>query len=808
MWIRRLALAAGVLVAAAAGLGLLAWLRLSASLPALDGSAALPGLSAPVRIERDALGVPRIRAASRADAARAMGFLHAQERFFQMDLQRRRAAGELAELVGGAALPLDRDVRVHRFRARAARVLAAASAADRALIEAYTEGVNAGLAALGAPPFEYQILGTPPARWRPEDSVLTVLAMYLVLQGELEGEEANRALLRDTLPEPLFRFLTPKSDGWDAPLVGTALEVPPIPGPEIFDLRGRRLPDLPPPPPGSELPPAGSNNWALAGAHSAGAGALVANDMHLGWSVPNIWYRASLEYPGPGGDLRRITGVTLPGEGFVVVGSNGDVAWGFTNSMGDWEDLVVLDPAPGDAAAYLTPDGAHRLERFSEVLHVRGGADETLEVEESIWGPVVRKDHRGRRLAARWVAHDPEAVNLRLGDLDGARNVDEALAIAARAGVPAQNFVCGDRAGRIAWTIIGPMPRRVGFDGFLPTSWADGSRRWDGWLAPSEHPRVVDPPGGRIWSANQRVVDGAALAAIGVGNYVSGARARQIRDDLANLEGATERDLLAVQLDNRALFLARWRDLLLGLLDPAALAQHPRRSALRSLLEGWNARADGGSAAYRMLRAFRDRAFAQLFAPIVAEARAADPRFSYSATGFLQEGPLWRLVSEHPAHLLDPRFASWRERLLALVDDTLADVAPRGEPLDAERWGSVNRLEMHHPLSRVLPLAGSWLDMPESPLGGDGYMPNALTSLWGPSERMAVSPGHEEQGILHMPGGQSGHPLSPYYRAGHEAWLHGEPLPFLPGPAQHVLELVPAAPAAHARGWPSAAAAG
>jgi penicillin amidase len=251
--------------------------------------------------------------------------------------------------------------------------------------------------------------------------------------------------------------------------------------------------------------------------------------MHLGISVPNTWYRLSLVFPGVDGE-RRVTGVTLPGAAFVVAGSNGHVAWGFTNSEGDWADLVVLEPDPGNPDAYLTPEGPRTLERGTETIEVAGEKAETLVVESTVWGPVIDKDHAGRRRALAWVALREGGLNAALVRMESAGSLDEAQALAAEAGIPNQNLVVADAAGRIGWTIIGRIPRRVGHGGSVPTSWADGTRRWDGWLAPEDYPRVVDPPSGRIWTANARVVGGEKLAKVGVGGYDLGARQGQIRD--------------------------------------------------------------------------------------------------------------------------------------------------------------------------------------------------------------------------------------------------------------------------------------
>ncbi|MFL6199529.1 MAG: penicillin acylase family protein [Thermoanaerobaculia bacterium] len=799
--LRRLALALAVLIglalllAAAGGL----WLRsrMQASLPRLEGRQALAGLAASVTVERDALGVPTIRAASRTDAVRALGFLHAQDRFFQMDLLRRQAAGELSEIFGPVALGLDKANRVHRLRDVARRVVARAAAGDRALLEAYAEGVNAGLALLEAPPFEYGVLRVDPAPWRPEDSALATLAMFLELHDPNGRGESDLGLMRDLLPAELVAFLAPGGTEWDAPLAGGPVPAPPMPGPEVFDLRrqearpkaaGLHRPDL------REIEPfalAGSNNWAVAGTRTADGRAWLANDMHLGIAVPNTWYRASIARPDGLGAPLRTTGVTLPGVPAVVVGSNGHVAWGFTNSFGDWADLIVLEVDPRRPDFYRTPRGPRRFERHAERIRVKGGDDAVLEVRSTVWGPVVGKDHRGRPRALAWTAHHPEAVDVGVMGLDSARNLDEALALAHRAGAPPQNFVAADADGRIGWTILGRIPRRVGFDGRVPTSWASGAHRWEGWLAPEEVPQIVDPPSGQLWTANARTVDGDMLAKLGNGGHDLGARARQIRDDLAALPKATPRDLLAVQLDDRALFLERWHKLLLDVLTPEAVRADPRRQELRRIVEhGWTGRASIDSAAYRLVRGYRDFLREQVLGALTARCREADEDFNPRLTR-QAEGPLWRLVTQRPPHLLDPKFESWDEQLLAAVDATLDFYGEIGPRLAERTWGERNTTAIRHPLSAAVPFLGRWLDVPGRSLPGDENMPRVQGSTFGASERLVVSPGREEEGFFHMPVGESGNPLSPYYRAGHEAWEEGRPTPFLPGPARHRLELVP-----------------
>jgi penicillin amidase len=795
--LRALGILLGILVLALLMGGLWLRSRVRASLPQLDGERRLTGLAAPVEVERDDLGVPTVHAASRLDAARSLGFLHAQDRFFQMDLLRRQAAGELSEIVGPAAVKVDRRHRVHRFRARAQRVLAVGSPEERELLAAYSEGVNAGLRSLGGKPFEYLMLRTDPAPWKPEDSILAVYAMFFELNDDIGRRESNLGILRDTLPKPMFELLSAPGTEWDAPIVGQPFATPPIPGPEVFDLRKRA-----PLPKAARLQPletredsetraaVGSNNFAMAGAHTADGHALVANDMHLGIRVPNTWYRAVIVRPdGAGGNL-RLAGVTLPGAPVIVAGSNGHVAWGFTNSYGDWTDLIELEVDRRNPDVYRTPQGFRPFEKIAEHIRVKGAKDDILEVRETVWGPVIDTDHLGRPRALAWTAHHPEGVNLESVGLETVRSLEEAMAVANRSGIPPQNFTVADETGRVGWTIIGRIPRRTGFDGRTPASWADGSRGWNGWLAPEEYPRIIDPPAGRIWTANARVVDGDFLARVGNGGYDLGARARQIRDDLMKLEKATPRDLLAVQLDDRALFMEHWRGLLLQTLTPEAVSGNPRLAELRRLVEKtWTGRASVDSVAYRAARGFRDHLEEGVFLSLTGQTEVPEEEQFGPANQF--EGALWKIVTERPANLLDPKYPSWDREILAAAEGLVDSWEKKGADLSRHTWGERNTTRINHPLSAAVPFLSRWLDVPARRLPGDENMPRVQGPGFGASERFVVSPGHEEAGIFHMPVGQSGHPLSPYYRNGHDAWAEGKPTPFLPGPAAHRLRLTP-----------------
>ncbi|MBW2264398.1 MAG: penicillin acylase family protein, partial [Deltaproteobacteria bacterium] len=407
----------------------------------------------------------------------------------------------------------------------------------------------------------------------------------------------------------------------------------------------------------------------------------------------------------------------------------------------------------------------------------------------TIWGPVIGRDHENRPLALRWTAHDVEAANLVVMELETARSIDDVLETAPLLGIPAQNCVTADSSGRIGWTIAGRIPRREGFDGRLPVSWADGVRGWSGWLEKEEYPRIQDPDSGIIWTANTRVVDGAMFDKIGHGGYELGARATQIRDMLLAQEKSSEQSLLSVQLDDRALLLSSWRDLLLELLDEKAVEESRPRGELRRLVdETWTGHASVDSVAYRLVRRFRLVVFAEVYSWLTASCLEADPAFDFNHLT-QWEGPLWKLVTERPAHLLDPHHESWEQALLEMADRSVAALP---QPLSERSWGERNTTAIKHPLSLAVPALGIFLDMPAEQIPGDSHMPRVIDPDTGASERFAVSPGKEESGIFHMPCGQSGHFLSPHYSDGHEAWVKGEPTPFLPGRTEAILELVPA----------------
>src|SRR5437763_12189261 len=542
--LKYLGAAAGVLLLAALGLG---WLLLRASLPRLDGALAEAGLTGAVRITRDSRGVPTIEASDRLDLAYATGFVHAQDRYFQMDLSRRLAAGELAELFGGAALEQDRRARLFRFRSVAREVLAQAAPAERALLEAYARGVNAGLADLAGRPWEYWVLGAPPRPWLAQDTILIEHAMWW----DLQANGLRREILREEINARLggaqcgarwkcgLSFLYPAGTGWDAPVApaqgAASAAQPAVPPAQVLDVRNGSAAaavsgSVP------RAPGAGSNSWAVAGRLSASGAALVANDMHLGLRVPPLWYHARLRTASGAAQALDLNGVTLPGAPLLVAGSNGHVAWGFTNSYGTWLDVTRVPCTAVGQHELTTPSGAVALSVVREEIRVHGEAPVVLEVKSTPAGVLLRADEAQHSCwFGAWLAQNPQATNLGLMALERATSVAEALSLGPAVGIPHQNVVIGDAQGHIGWTIYGRIPEDTG-----PSRARGGAP----WTTVADHPRIVDPPLGRIWTANARVASddhqlrliGGDVAALGA-KYDLDARAGQIRDDLLALLG-------------------------------------------------------------------------------------------------------------------------------------------------------------------------------------------------------------------------------------------------------------------------------
>jgi penicillin amidase len=471
VWVRIAAglIVAVLLVAAIGTAASVAWLRkaMREQLPTLDGELQLPGLSAPVVVRRDARGVPHIQAANMEDLLEAQGFVVAQDRLWQMDMARRFAAGELAELLGPAVVEHDKVQRVLQMRPTAERLTASMPQDQKRLVEAFARGVNAYIAAhQNNLPAEFQLLDYKPRPWQPVDSWLVTLNMVARLDTLYPwklGREKIEARLAPNLaaqlyPSTTFRDHPPTESIPD--LTAPQQIVPQAPPDEsetsLEDLlRLRSILNL-----GSgncDTCRRGSNEWAVSGAHTASGKAMLSNDMHLEHSIPDIWHEEDLQ----AGSF-HVTGVTTPGIPLIIEGHNEHIAWGFTTLNGDVQDVYVEKTNP--QGEYWAGTGWRQPEHDREYIHVRFGKDVVLDVETTDHGPVITPlfPHETRMLALKWTLYSSQARGLALQAMDSASNWTEFRQGLSTWWGPTQNIAYADDQGHIGYQAVGLFPQRPG----------------------------------------------------------------------------------------------------------------------------------------------------------------------------------------------------------------------------------------------------------------------------------------------------------------------------------------------------------
>ncbi|MDD1783678.1 penicillin acylase family protein [Enterovibrio sp. ZSDZ35] len=739
---------------------------LTMSLPTLSGTTVSKGVTQEGKIQRDALGTAIIIAENRQDASYLLGYAHGQDRFFQMDLLRRNAAGELTELFGNGALKLDEDKRFHLFRKRSQEIVKQLPPADQAHLQAYTDGVNDALGHQAYPSFEYVLSRSERKPWKPEDSLLVIFSMYLDLQGRSIDRDMMMEILNTNFGPEMVAFVNQPSS-YQAALDGSEFAISPARIPKIDEKyqQAAVVTEI------DKSPLVGSNNWAVGGELTESGKAMLSDDMHLGMNVPTIWYRAQLNYQQDG-DARQITGVTLPGAPAVVVGTNGHVAWGFTNGYLDSADWYKL--ADTDSTKFVT-----------EKIPTKSG-DHSHMLEISNYGPV--RYFNGQPYALSWVAYQDYAVNLGLLKLEGVATVEEGLAASKEIGIPVQNMVLADSNGSIAWQATGAIPNRRAPQSF-PKNAAHFDEEWR--YQATDVPFVVNPENARIWTGNSRVVSVEQDARFGNGGYALGARSQQIRDRLNEKADFAADDFYDIQLDNEAKFLARWHELLLQ-----KLQQRPKLYAQDiQALKDWQACACADSVGYTLVRKYRDALMDSLFASV--ETVLNHNGVSIWSIERQLEPALWQLVGQTPKSWLPKGFNDWDVFFISTYESMkqalmLEMTGHTQGPLSALRWGDVNTLKVQHPFSRQMPLLSKLLDMPAVEGFGDRYMPAVQGRSFGASQRLIVQPGNEKEGILTVPGGQSGHPLSPFYRRGFDEYAEQGSTPLLPGEPVHEITFRPA----------------
>lgn len=776
------------LLVVAGGLGYRWWLQ---SLPALDGEFNLAKLSSPVSVDTDSHGIPFISASNRIDAARVLGYVTARDRLFQMDLMRRKSAGRLAEIFGEMAIKSDLQSRTYGFNSRARQILSKQPAIHRQYLEAYADGINSYLQQNLTLPFEFKVLGYQPEPWQAEDCLLVVLGMFENLTAWAERSERMLSIMDQTLPPEVLAFLTPDSDRFTDDLMKFTKSLRPPQSIPVSAMQTLLAGDAPYSESLAKAPDetlAGSNAWAVSGSKTSDGRAILANDMHLGISVPNIWYRVELQYP----DVRAV-GLNLPGTPFLISGSNQHVAWGVTNLSGDFLDLIKLEINPDNSGQYRVGDQWQDFVERHETIRIKGAEPKALTIRETQWGPVAEQPLLDQSVAIHWVALDTDAVNVGIMDLEGSKSLDESLAIVKRAGGPQLNVLLADEHGHIAWTLTGKIPRRFGGDGAISHSWADGKTGWQEYVQPDDIPQSVDPTEGFLVSANDRRFAADFPFVIGH-QFANGYRAYRINQRLKQAVTHSEWSLFNLQQDTQTEFYDYYQQLALKALSPEVLSQMPELIALRDYLVSWNGRADIASLGLPILVEFRKQLIDSVFTPYLNGCKQSDKNFVFNWN--YVDTPLQALLDKRPAQLL-PKAAqhkTWDQFILTQLENSASTVMSRHPNVGLAdlTWGKQNMAGHAHPFSKALPLLSPALDMPHQSLAGcGGFCVRVTGPDFGASERLVVSPDHLSEGILHMPGGQSGHPLSSYYKDQQAFWVEGLPMPLVTGKSQHKLMLKP-----------------
>ncbi|MDD5463393.1 MAG: penicillin acylase family protein [Methylococcales bacterium] len=757
------------------------------SLPIEDDEILLPGLKNPVSVHADSFGIPSIKATDRKDAYQVLGFLHARDRLFQMELMRRKSAGRLAEIFGSVAVNLDMNQRDYQFEQTARNIVAALPTDQKQVLKAYVEGVNAFISQAKILPPEFIMLKFSPEPWRMEDSILVALGLFQTLNGQ-EQDERMVTVMEKALPKELVEFLTPDTDAYATILLGgpdshRPAQPVPVSAFAALDAQSAQLAK------GSvdvDSSIAGSNNWVVAGNKTFDGRAIVANDMHLGLNAPNIWYRAELHYTG-----QYLNGVTLPGLPLLIVGGNNNVAWGFTNITADLLDLITLDINPNNPQEYLTPQGWRSFTKNTAIIKIKDGADIAIELRSTIWGPVSSKPLLGHPVAIKWIALETEAVDLGLLDMDKVTSVKEAMRVINQAGAPQQNVVFADRAGHIGWTYMGRFPKRKVSNGLVSRSWADASMAWDGFIPPEQLPRVVDPPDGFIVTANNRTL-GRDYPYVIANNWALGYRAYRITELLREANNITEQDMLHMQLDTRSEFYEFYRQL--GLQEINTVKHNDGIvNQSEQTLRAWDGYMHLNSKGAALLILFREKLAEGIFAKVVIRCKQYDPNFSYAWREM--ETPLRELLTQRPKGILPAQYNdNWREFILETLNSAATDLQSHYPDIELAQlnWGTINRITQHHPFSKSLPILGTLLDIGEFESSGCASVcVKVMSNEHGASERLVLAPAHPEDGILEMPGGQSGHPFSKHYRDQQKFWQEGKAAPFMPGKFVHTLHFRP-----------------
>jgi penicillin G amidase len=731
------------------------WLYLRSSLPQTAGRLVLAGPEAEIRIMRDAEGVPTIIARGGDDAAFGLGFVHAQDRLFQMELMRRYGAGRLAEIFGPQAVPVDREMRIlGLYRAAKAEIPLLSPDVNRAFA-AYAAGVNAFLATRrGALPPEFVALRLAPQPWYEADSLVWGKLMDLQLAGNFRGELLRARLARTISPADLA-FLYPQYPK-DAPTTLTAWR------PIYRRLALGRLYDALPAVAG---PIYESNSWVVDGRHSKSGKPLLANDPHLQFSAPGVWYLARLETPAG-----EIAGATAPGVPFVVIGHNDHVAWGFTTTTSDIEDLFIEKVDPADPSRYLTPQGSTLFLVRQETIAVRGAAPIAFATRQTRHGPVLSDVLSAGAAAPGYVLalattflgpHDRTAEALwrieHAADWPGFKAALEDFV------GPPQNIVYADTGGTIGFIAPGLVPIRKKGEGWMPAPGWTGDYDWQGFIPFSAIPAATNPPSGHFLNANNKIVPDDYPYFLGR-DWDLPNRAERIAALLARTPVQTPAASARIEADIYSLMAAQLLPLMLRI-DPEDAAARAALARLRH----WNFHMDRDRVAPLLftawLREFSHRLLFGRFGDAIADYWGLHPRVMEAV---LRERPDWCAGAKAPR-------AEDCVRLLAKsLDAALAELRRAyGDDLAQWRWGRAHQAVFANPFFSHIPLLRDWVDRSIAASGGSDTIDHAPPDIgdaaqpfvdsFGAGLRIITDLASPRDAQMIVVPGQSGNPLSGHF---------------------------------------------
>jgi penicillin amidase len=798
-----------VLVVAIAGV---LWLRSAAqaALPVLDGDLHVAGLSSPVTVHRDAHGVPHVQAATQQDLFEAQGYVAAQDRLWQMDAFRRNANGELAEVLGPTLVKHDRVQRVFQFRTTARRIYANLPPDDRARLDDYARGVNAFIDQHpGSLPPEFKLLHYRPQPWSGVDSVSIGLMMIEMLDSHFDVKLSRERIAAQLHSPKLEADLYPVGSWRDHPPTGIRLDLSqphPEPAPstdededddrtqaKLGPVKALQTPDsssledlaalhalLGLPACAGCMP--GSNNWVIAGTHTASGKPLLSNDMHLSLTEPNIWFMADLNAPG-----YHAAGVTLPGLPFVIAGHNEHVAWGFTALFADVQDLYV-EKLDGNGN-YQAPDGAWKpLVVSHEVIRVRGSENVKLDVESTAHGPLLNPlfTKEKRSISLRWTIYDPALNTLPLYQINVASNWTEFSAALGAWSWPTQNVVYSDDQGHIAYHAVGRVPLRpAGLQG-LPIQ--DAAHEWQGYIPFDSMPNAVDPPSGFLATANSRVTTEKSPYPLSL-EWVDPYRSERIYKALQGRDQLKPADLLAVQTDVYSEVDQELGQRFAYAIDHTAGIDDRLRQAA-DLMRSWDGKLTTDSAAASIVTQTRRAFWPLVLDPKLGKDLAVEYRWSES--DFAEE----EVIMHGSADWLPSTYKNWD----ALLTDAVRKGMAQGKaPSDVSRWayGSWHVVDIEHPLAEFLPLIGRMAGTGPQPLSGDTTTVKQVGRDFGPSQRFTMDWSNIDGSTENIVLGESGDPLSPYFRDQWNDYYAGRTFafPFTPAAVaaqtQHTLRLLP-----------------